>query len=61
MDLKSQEVGTDPVTNFWAAYEKVADWHDPNLFLKCVEDLDTSLLFVSMFMSHYVFLASTEP
>ena len=58
--MKPQEIGSDPATKFWAAYEKVADWHDPNLLSKCVGDLDTSLLFVSMFMSHYLFLASTE-
>ena len=45
---------------FWTAYEKAADWHDPNLFSKCVEDLNTSLVFVSMLMSHFMFFASTE-
>ena len=42
---------TDPTTNFWTAYKKVADEHDSDLVSKYVGDLDTSLLFVSTFMS----------
>jgi len=42
---------TDPTTNFWTVYEKVADEHDNDLVSTCGGDLDVSLLFVSTFTS----------
>ena len=39
---------TNPTTNFWATYKKVADEYDNDMISKYVGDLDTSLLFVSM-------------
>jgi len=44
-------VETDPTTNFWTVYKKVADEYDGDLVSKYVGDLDTSLLFVSAFAS----------
>ena len=44
-------IETDPITNFWTIYKKVADEHDAHLLSKCVGDLDISLLFVSAFTS----------
>jgi hypothetical protein len=41
----------DPATNFWTVYKKVADEHDDDMLNKYAGDLDTSLLFVSMFTS----------
>ena len=38
---------TDPATNFWTVYKKIADEHDNDLVSKYVGNLDTSLLFVS--------------
>jgi hypothetical protein len=49
--LKPAKVKTDPSTNFWTVYKKVADEHDNDLVSKYVGDLDTSLLFVSIFAS----------
>jgi len=45
---KSGEVKTDPTTNFWTVYKKVADEHDNDMVSGYVGDLDTSLLFVSV-------------
>ena len=39
-------VNTNPTTNFWTVYKKVADEHDNDMISKCVGDLDTSLRFV---------------
>jgi len=44
---KPARIKTDPTTNFWTVYKKVADEHDTDLVSKYVGDLDTSLLFVS--------------
>jgi len=49
--LKPAKIRTDPSTNFWTVYKKVADEHDNDLVSKYVGDLDTSLLFVSTFTS----------
>jgi len=48
---KPTRIKTDPTTNFWTVYKKVADEHDNDLVSKYVGDLDTSLLFVSAFTS----------
>jgi len=48
---KPARTKTDPITNFWTVYKKVADEHDTDLVSKYVGDLDTSLLFVSAFTS----------
>ncbi|KAF9782757.1 hypothetical protein BJ322DRAFT_1009072, partial [Thelephora terrestris] len=40
---------TDPTTNFWTVYKKVADEHDNDLLNKYAGDLDTSLLFAGLF------------
>jgi hypothetical protein len=48
---KPTKIKTDPTTNFWTVYKKVADEHDNDLVSKYVGDLDTSLLFVSTFKS----------
>ena len=48
---KPGKIKTDPTTNFWTVYKKVADEHDNDLVSKYVGDLDTSLLFVSAFTS----------
>ena len=48
---KPARIKTDPTTNFWTVYEKVAGEHDNDLVSTCAGDLDISLLFVSMFMS----------
>ena len=45
---KSGGVETDPTTNFWSIYKKVADEHDNDMVSGYVGDLDTSLLFVSV-------------
>jgi len=42
---------TDPTTNFWTVYKRVADEYDNDMVSKYVGDLDTSLLFVSAFAS----------
>ena len=47
--LKPAKIKTDPITNFWTVYKKVADEHDADLVSKYIGDLDTSLLFVSAF------------
>ena len=49
--MKPAKIKTDPITNFWSVYKKVADEHDGDLVSKYVGDLDTSLLFVSVFIS----------
>ena len=49
--LKPVGTKTNPTTNFWTVYKKVADEHDNDLVSKYVGDLDTSLLFVSPSMS----------
>ena len=49
--LKPAKIETDPTANFWTVYKKVADEHDNDLVSKYVGDLDTSLLFVSLFTS----------
>ncbi|KAF9649361.1 hypothetical protein BDM02DRAFT_3094942, partial [Thelephora ganbajun] len=43
------KIKTDPTTNFWTVYKKVADEHDNDLVSKYVGDLDTSLLFAGLF------------
>ena len=48
---KPTKIKTDPTTNFWTVYKKVADECDNDLVSKYVGDLDTSLLFVSAFSS----------
>ena len=48
---KPTKIKTDPTTNFWTVYKKVAGEHDSDLVSKYVGDLDTSLLFVSTFTS----------
>jgi len=50
VDLRPTKIKTDPATNFWTVYKKVADEHDDDLVSKYVGDLDTSLLFVSTFI-----------
>ena len=63
-DWKPDKIGTDPTTNFWTIYKKVADEYDNDLVSKYVGDLDTSLLFVSplaslvplIFLNHVLFL-----
>ena len=47
MSWKPSRIKTDPITNFWTVYKRVADEHDTDLVSKYVGDLDTSLLFVS--------------
>lgn len=42
---------TDPTTNFWTAYKEVAHEYDNDMTSKYVQDLDTSLIFVSRFAS----------
>jgi len=48
-NLKPMATEPDPTINFWTAYKKVADEHDDNMVPKYVGNLDTSLLFVSVF------------
>ena len=48
---KTGRIKTDPATNFWTVYKKVADEHDDDVVSKYVGDLDTSLLFVRTFTS----------
>ena len=63
-DWKPDKIGTDPTTNFWTIYKKVADEYDNDLVNKYVGDLDTSLIFVSLssalipfiHLSHVLFL-----
>jgi hypothetical protein len=50
-NLNPQKLKTDPATNFWTVYKKVADEYDDDLLNKHVGDLDASLLFVSIFTS----------
>ena len=47
------------MTHFWTVYKKVADEHDSDMVAKYVGDLDTSLLFVSMFATSHVVFSST--
>ena len=49
--LKPAETRPGPTTNFWTTYKKVARELDDDLVSKYVGDLDTSLLFVSAFVS----------
>ena len=46
---KPVKTEADPTTNFWTVYKSVADEHDDEMVKKYVADLDTSLLFVSVF------------
>jgi hypothetical protein len=46
---KPGRIEADPITNFWTVYKKVADEHDTDVVSKYIGDLDTSLLFVSVF------------
>ncbi|KAF9782745.1 hypothetical protein BJ322DRAFT_168803 [Thelephora terrestris] len=48
-ELKPAPVNTDPTTDFWTVYKKVADEHDNDLLNKYAGDLDTSLLFAGLF------------
>jgi hypothetical protein len=48
---KPRKIKTDPTTNFWTVYKEVADGYDTDLVSKYAGDLDTSLVFVSAFMS----------
>jgi hypothetical protein len=48
-ELKPTPTSVDPATNFWTVYKKVADEHDSDLLSKYAEDLDNSLVFVSIF------------
>jgi len=48
---KPTKIKTDPTTNFWTVYKKVADEYDNDLVSKYVGDLDTSLIFVRMLTS----------
>jgi hypothetical protein len=57
---KPGRIKTDPTTNFWTVYKKVADEHDTDIVSKYVGDLDTSLLFVSMFHLFRALFASTR-
>ena len=50
-DLNPQERRIDPATRFWTVYKEIADEHNNDLFNKYAGDLDTSLLFVSIFTS----------
>ena len=59
-ELNPHKLKTDPTTNFWTVYKKVAEEHDNDLLNKYAGDLDTSLLFVSIFMS-LTRLASPQP
>ena len=59
--LNPTEHKPDPVTYFWTVYKKVADEYDNDLLSKYVGDLDTSLLFVSAFMSLHTPFTSTYP
>ena len=59
-NLKPESTETDSTTNFWTVYKKVADEHDDNMASKYLGDLDTSLLFVSAFISLVPPLALTR-
>ena len=58
--LKPTKLKSNPTTHFWTVYKKVADEHDNDLVSKYVGDLDTSLLFVSAFMSSHISFVSTR-
>jgi hypothetical protein len=58
-ELKTTPTDINPATNFWTVYKKVADEHDGDMIDKYSGDLDTSLLFVSTFIS-IVHLVSTQ-
>ena len=47
---------TDPATDFWTVYMKVAEEHDSGMVSRYAGDLDASLLFVSAFISlaHFI-------
>ena len=51
---KPTKFKSDPTTHFWTVYRGVIDEHDNDLVSKYVGDLDTSLLFVSTFMSLHI-------
>jgi len=44
-----EEIKTDPITNFWTVYKKVADEYDNDMISRYAGDMDASLLFVSTF------------
>lgn len=52
--LKPTKLETDPATEFWTVYQKIAGEQDNDLISKCVGDLDTCLLFVSAFLSLHI-------
>jgi hypothetical protein len=61
-DLNLEQKSVDPVTQFWTVYRKVAEEHDNDMVAKYVGDLDTSLLFVSVFMTASVsYLLKLDP
>lgn len=45
----------DSVTQFWMTYKKIADEHDSDMLAQYIGDLDTSLLFVSVFAASHMF------
>ena len=49
--LKPTPTYIDPMTKFWTVYQEAADEYDGTLLKKYARDLDTSLLFVSTFIS----------
>jgi len=61
--MKPAKIKTDPTTNFWTVYKKVVDEYDGDLISKYIGDLDTSLLFVSAFMSlaRHIHLNGSSP
>ncbi|KAF9782723.1 hypothetical protein BJ322DRAFT_166945 [Thelephora terrestris] len=50
-ELKPAPINIDPTKNFWTIYNQVADEHDNNLLKKYSGDLDTSLLFATLFFA----------
>ena len=58
-ELKPTSTDIDPTTNFWTVYQKAADEYDSDLLDRYARDLDTSLLFVSMFTTILCLVCST--
>ena len=49
-NLRPERVESGPTADFWTVYEKVADERDGYIVTKYLDDLDTTLLFVSAFV-----------
>ena len=57
---KPARLESDPTTNFWTVYKKVADEHEKDMVSKYAGNLDACLLFVSVFASLVCFVCLNQ-